>query len=199
MRTGTELLDPKKSYTVKQTFDIFHKSKSDINEHLPTLRRYGILVDHITELGVRYGGSLIAWVIAHPKIIRAYDHGNFRQFQGKRFEKWCKELDIDYRFTIADTRKITIEPTDLLFIDTLHTYKQLKKELELHGNKAKKFIIFHDTVTYGKVGQGKKFIGQKGEGKGILYAINEFLEEYPEWKKIKSYKNCNGLLIIGKD
>ena len=29
--------------------------RSDINEHLPTLLKYGKLVDHITEFGVRGG------------------------------------------------------------------------------------------------------------------------------------------------
>lgn len=189
--TGTELLDPQKEYTPEEAFRIFSTKKSDVYEHLPTLRRFGSQVDHITEFGVRYGGTLIAWVLAKPKIIRAYENAHFRQFQGERFIKWCEKLGIDYKFVSADTTKTTIEPTDLLFIDTRHTYTQLKTELELHGSKVSKYIIFHDTVTFGKVGQDKK-------DKGILFAIDEFLAQHPQWQRIKSYQNCNGLLVIGK-
>ena len=48
---------------------------------------------------------------------------------------------IDFLFTEADVLKIEIEETDLLFIDTYHAYQQIKGEFELHGNKAKKYII----------------------------------------------------------
>ena len=36
-------------------------TRSDINEHLPTLLKYGKLVDRITEFGVRGGYSTLAW------------------------------------------------------------------------------------------------------------------------------------------
>jgi hypothetical protein len=53
----------------------------------------------------------------------------------------------------------------------------------LHGNKARKYIGFHDTTTY-------EFIGErytKGddwfeEGKGLWKAIEEFLEVNPHWE-----------------
>ena len=55
----------------------------------------------------------------------------------------CADLGIDFSFHVADTRKIEIEETDLLFIDTEHNYEQIQKELELHGNKARKFILVY--------------------------------------------------------
>ena len=48
-------------------------TRSDINEHLPTLLKYGKAVDHITEFGVRGGCSTLAWWCAEPKVLRCYD------------------------------------------------------------------------------------------------------------------------------
>ena len=86
---------------------------------------------------------------------------------------------------------VEIEPTDLLFIDTLHNYSQLKKELELHAGNVKKYIIFHDTVTYG-------FVGESGDPKGIAFAINEFLNENPGWYVREQWMNNNGLLVVAR-
>ena len=42
---------------------------SDINEHLPTLKKYSQYCDHITELGVRGIVSTWAFLVAKPKKI----------------------------------------------------------------------------------------------------------------------------------
>ena len=96
---------------------------------------------------------------------------------------------IKANYLIADTREITIEETDMLFIDSLHTYDQLKKELGLHGNKAKKYLVFHDTFTYGLKGEIAGTVG-------LLPAIIEFIIENPCWF-FKIHKiNNNGLIVL---
>ena len=87
---------------------------------------------------------------------------------------------------LGNTLEIEIEPTDLLFIDTLHTYDQLIKELELHGNKSKKFIIIHDTETFG--GNKKK--------KGLEHAYKEFLTNNENWSLLEHFANNNGLTVL---
>ena len=44
----------------------------------------------------------------------------------------------------GDTAKVTIDPTDLLFIDSLHTGEHLRKELFRHHLKVNKYnyILF---------------------------------------------------------
>jgi len=171
------------------------EQSSDINEHLPTLRDLALECNHITEMGVRgivstwafveglrSGGKLISIDIQYPAIYG----GNLQPVIDV-----CKEKGIDFTFRLGDTRKIEIEPTDLLFIDTLHRYTQLKIELELHADKARKYIVFHDVVSFGEFD-----VGEGGIDGGIMKAINEFLEENKNWKIKKLYKNCNGLLII---
>jgi len=86
---------------------------------------------------------------------------------------------------------IEIEETDLLFLDTTHVYSQLKKELELHSDKARKYICFHDTTSYETKGEDGK------EGTGIWKAIEEFLEDNKDkWILQERFTNNNGFTII---
>jgi hypothetical protein len=169
------------------------EQSSDISEHLPTLRDLALECNHITEMGVRgivstwafveglkSGGKLISIDIQYPAIYG----GNLQPVIDT-----CKEKGIDFTFRLGDTRKIEIEQTDLLFIDTLHRYTQLKIELELHADKARKYIVFHDTTNF-------ETIGENEIDKGLWLAIEEFLAEHKEWKLRKRYTNNNGLTII---
>lgn len=158
-------------------------TKSDINEHLPILKEYGEKVDHITEMGVRDIVSTYALLMAKPKRMVSYDIIYVDTIH-------IHELapDTTYDFIVADTTKIVIEPTDLLFIDTLHSYDQLKKELELHANKTSQFIILHDTEKFGTN-------GERG-GVGLMPALNEFLQTNKEWITHLTLDNNNGLTIL---
>jgi len=166
---------------------------SDINEHLPTLRDLAMECNHITEMGVRgivstwafveglkKGGKLISIDIQYPAIFG----GDLQPVIDE-----CKTKGIDFTFRLGDTRKIEIEPTDLLFIDTLHRYTQLKIELQLHADKARKYLVFHDTTNF-------ETTGELGIDKGLWLAIEEFIIEHKEWILKKRYTNNNGLTIL---
>jgi hypothetical protein len=151
---------------------------SDINEHLEVLYEYAQKCDHITELGVRTGTSTRAFLNAHKTLI-SYDIIQDEHVQSLFYA--ASKL-FHARYHNADTLNLEIEPTDLLFIDTDHTYSQLSKELELHGNKARKYIIFHDTTTYGNE---------------LVPAIFEFMDlNHGGWIIDKHFKHNNGLTIL---
>jgi hypothetical protein len=168
---------------------------SDIYEHLPTLKRYAESCDHVTEMGVRWATSTYALMMGHPKTMVSIDIFPLERFgvSTDRLYELAKEEGIDYKFVVGDTRAIEIDPTDLLFIDTLHNYNQLKKELEIHADKARKYIIFHDTTSF-------EFIGEVLDGgppaKGLWPAIEEFLKDNPHWRILERYTNNNGLTIF---
>ena len=170
-----------------------HKSetKSDINEHLPTLKRYADECDHIIEMGVRDAVSTYAFIMGKPKRLISYDIVPLENYGINVGE--LKEVallnGVDFEFRLENTLKIQIEETDLLFLDTDHTYKQVKSELDLHGNKSKKYIIFHDTTTF-------EFRGMNGDTIGIWPAIEEFILENPHWVIHKRFTNNNGLTIL---
>lgn len=161
---------------------------SDINEHLPTLKKYAEECEHITEMGVRWIVSTYAFLMGKPKKMVSYDINFINTDQIKEMVK----NDTEFEFKVADTTNLEIETTDLLFIDTLHNYNQLKIELELHGNKAKKYLIFHDTTLF-EYGDEKH---NESEKKGLWPAIEEFLEVNPHWEILERYTNNCGLTIL---
>lgn len=160
--------------------------ESDIYFHLPKLKEYATKCSHVTELGTRKGNSTLAFLSARSEIVISYDLDKWDDIF--ILEDWAKKENINYEFIQANDLEIEIEPTDLLFIDTLHTGEQLFKELFLHADKANKYLIFHDTVTYWDKGMWG--------GSGMGWAITEFIQNNPEWKEVYRSEENNGLLIL---
>ena len=173
---------------------------SDINEHLPTLRKYAEQCSHITEFGVREVVSIWAYLDAGTKTIRGYDIKESPNYKDALL--YAKANSIDLKFIKADTLKTTIEETEFLFIDTLHTYQQLLSELTKHHGYVSKYIGFHDVVTFGYLNEqpGKKikdYCNLAGDPQqGLMPAILEFMYENPEWQLDFFSKENNGLLIL---
>lgn len=170
--------------------------QTDINEHLPVLRKYAEQCEHIIELGLRYGNSTVAFLAARPKKLISYD----MQYNDKMdyLKMIAAENDIDFEIRIEDAtpeddRESTVGETDLLLIDTNHHERQCKAELKMHAHKVRKFIIFHDVQTFGFGMTG----GQGGEG-GLWLAIDPFLLAHPEWQIVENLTNNNGLLVISR-
>ncbi len=92
----------------------------------------------------------------------------------------------------------------MLFIDTLHTYNQLIQELDLHSNKVLKYIILHDTLTFGRKDEdvyshASDLIKNKlTEKMGLMTAIEDFLitTNGNNWEIHDHYDNNNGLTIL---
>jgi len=82
----------------------------------------------------------------------------------------------------------------LAFIQTI------KAELELHSSKVKKYIILHDTVLFGTIDELGSYDAwgweNQYEKKGLLPALDEFLENNKEWIKHEVFTNNNGLTIL---
>lgn len=174
-------------------------SPSDINEHLPVIKKYAEECEHITEMGVRYFVSTWAFLAAKPKKIICYDiltdldmsifNSNLSELSRK-----AEGANVDFSFFKADVLNIQIEETDLLLIDTYHEYNQIKQELKLHGSKVRKYLIFHDTTTFGEFGETFKLPNTIG----IWPAIEEFMLENKEWRIDQRLTNNNGLTILKK-
>lgn len=164
---------------------------SDINEHIPTLIKYGKECEHITEMGVRWITSTWAFLYANPKELCSYDIYDPINWGADINEvyKIADQNNVKFNFYLSDVTKISITPTDLLFIDTWHVYDQLKVELNLHSQHAKKYIILHDTESF-------KYKGESENYKGLWYAIEEFLEANHCWKIHEHFSNNNGLTIL---
>lgn len=166
----------------KTLYDEYRVAKtinSDIYAHLPRIN--DLLKDCSTaiEMGVRDGQSTRAFLINDYLKLRSYDL--YLDPYVQTLFGVAKTTGMDCQYIQANTLEIEIEECDLLFIDTDHTYIQLSQELKLHGNKATKYLVFHDTVTYSRE---------------LLPAIFEFMADNPHWKIKQQYSDCNGLTIL---
>ena len=172
----------------------------DISEHLPTLREYASKSNHVTEMGVRDGASTIAIGAGKPKTMRSYDI--VERGRMKKVETLLEESKIDFKFILGDVLESKIEETDMLFIDTLHTYNQLSLELELHQSKVKKYIILHDTTSFGekdeRIYAHASYVVKAMQFKkaGLMTAVKDFLKRNKNWCIEKQYTNNNGLTIL---
>jgi hypothetical protein len=197
------------------TFDLEQKvnqlftTPSDINEHIPTIIRYGQECNHITEMGVRGIISTWAWLAAAPKKLIAYDIENPIKWGGEIQDVYdtAKAYNLDFTFIESDVLKLEIEETDLLFLDTLHIHNQLKSELKLHSSKVKKYICFHDTTSYETRNElpiehhpdYRDILGHDYDRnkQGLWSVVEDFLEENKSvWKLKERFTNNNGFTII---
>jgi hypothetical protein len=170
--------------TIDERYQWACETPSDINSLVPTLLRYGKECGHITEFGVRTGVSTSAWLMARPKELVLYDIGDYPA------EIILLALKEGIRITSiqADTSHVSIEPTDLLFVDTVHNGDHVLHEIAKNHEQVRKYLIFHDTLTYGDVGESG--------GRGIISALNEFLVAHPEWRIREQINESNGLTVL---
>lgn len=166
---------------------------SDISAHLPMLEFFARDCSHITEFGTRYAYSTVAFINglmksgnSNPKLV-CYDLDKMacidviaESVKGFVDVQFCKRSTAD--------PTLWIEETDFLFIDTLHTYEQVKDEL-IQADRVKRYIGFHDTFTDWEV-------SREWGGPGIGLAITEFLDSHPEWKMIYRVEFNHGLIIL---
>jgi hypothetical protein len=185
---------------------------SDINEHLPTLYKYGSKCSHITECGVRNVVSSYAFAMAlldKPSAtliqvdpIKGPSLDNFKQ--------QCLTKNINTVFYEQSDLECPLEPTELLFIDTWHVYGQMKRELNRWHSLVSKYIILHDTTVDAFIGETIR-MNMNAEvqsqqtnipiveiKRGIWPAVEEFLKTNSEWVICEKYENNNGLTILSK-
>lgn len=197
---------------VNQKFIQLSNISTDINEHLPTLEKYARECETILELGVR--GVTSSWAFSHgllnnnkpnkKLIMNDIDECNILELLYKTANT---DLKINY-YWINDLNLNLDHEVDLTFIDTWHVYAQLKRELAKFSKITKKYIIMHDTTVDEWLGEsirngwnGYDQSIQSGFlvneiNKGLWPAIEEFLQDNPDWKLRERFTNNNGLTIL---
>lgn len=164
------------------------EGSSDISAHLPLLQWLAGKCSHVTEFGVRDAYSTAAFIGGCCGRVVSYDINRSTAVD----ELMNTELPCKWEFHQQNTIDPTlrIEETELLCIDSLHTFSQIQKELELHGNKSTKYLVFHDTFS-----QGKHSLDVPG-AEGINRAIAEFLQNNVSWSKTYEVNFNHGLTIL---
>ena len=172
--------------------------KSDINEHQLAINELASGCEHITEFGVRNVVSTWALLAARPKRLVCYD---IHDCPVGDVAEAAPDSGTDFSFSVADVLSIDIEQTDMLMIDTLHTYHQLLSELSRHAGRVRRWIVMHDTETFGLVDEHIYYPSspQENHGKtGLVAAIDDFLASDSSWERKRVYTHNNGLTVLGK-
>lgn len=181
---------------VEEKYHYLCNAPSDINEHLPTVRKYTEECDSVLELGVRWIVAAWAFIAGKPKHYVGMDLSHPSEFgadleelKTSAIQNGIESFEFIQNNDLDPNVYNNLPNFDLVFIDTDHTYEQVKNELDIYHSKANKYIILHDTVSF-------RHGGFDGDEKGIWAAIMEFLYSHPEWELWESYTNNNGLTIL---
>jgi len=191
------------------------KRKSDIHEHIPTLREYASKCESVFETGVR--GVCSSWAFAKGLMENNSETKDYLINDISPFPRQIVDVSakagINIEMKIVNNLELKFEREyDLTFIDTWHVYKQLANELDAFSPITKKYIILHDTTTFGESGEYwnihkgdvdyqsdmivKSEYSEEDCKKGLWLAVEEFLEKNKEWELEKRFTNNNGLTIL---
>lgn len=165
---------------------------TDISEHLETLRLLASRcrtpdAGGVVELGVRTGVSTIALAAGRPSRLRSADIVTPPNVE--EIGAYCLTGGVRWEFTQSDSRlAFGGMLREMTFIDTLHEGALLERELEIHAPFTSRWIVLHDTTTFGDRGE------QGGEG--LWPVVERFLERERFWSLLRRYTNNNGLTIL---
>ena len=185
---------------------------SDINQHLPTLAKYAQEAKVVLEAGVRSVVSTWAFMEGVKD-----NNSTTKRIYSVDLDwtpiapamKAAQEANIQLSFTQKDILKYELpERVDLTFIDTLHCYGQLRRELARFAPMTNKYIIMHDTTVDEFRGEPvrrgfnlntmmqKTGFTKEELQKGLWPAVEEFLQNNPEWELKERFTINNGLTIL---
>ena len=188
-RVGLVLAARPVTYALETEYLRLCAEPSDINEHLPTfvdlVKR--LRAAHVIELGTRTGVSTIGWLWG----LAATGGGLTSVDTDTRPDigEWAH-----WRYIQGDDLSavvfVQLDPADIVFIDTSHTYDQTLAELNLYRWLVKPggVIVCHDT----------ELAQPEDAPPRPLYPVRTAIETFVtdtgfEWT---NHRNCFGLAVI---
>jgi hypothetical protein len=199
---------------VKQKYTYLCNIRTDINEHLPTLYNYATKCESIIELGVR--GCISSWafifgLLNNNSSTKKLLLNDISPCNINELLYVTQNLNVDVKYEWINDLELEVkENVDLTFIDTWHIYGQLKRELNKYSLITNKYIIMHDTTVDEIDGETIRCGYDLNEqlktsgftveeiNCGLGKAIDEFLNNNPNWRLLEKYTNNNGLTILEK-
>lgn len=186
---------------IEELYQRHYKQGTAISAHLPRLRHLAEGCELAVEFGVKRGFSTTALLLSaqHVLSVDLVQHTELRVLR--------RYADEDHWiFLQGDTREIDIPECDLLFVDADHTYASVHAELTRHADKVQRWLIFHDTITFGSVAADGETglprwqpVGGRSvplEHLGIRPAIDELMIRDPSWRIYMHYTDSHGLLVL---
>ncbi len=184
---------------------------SDINEHIPILYQLSKNCSSAVEIGVR--DMVATWGLLHglsesSSSIKSYTGIDLAYPPMKNFilaKQLSKKNGISFNFIHDNDMNIKPVQADLLFIDSLHTYRHLSYELEKFSPAIRKYIAMHDTSEpWGDFDEPSYVQSDDFEypafidttKRGLWLAVEDFLNRHPEWQLQERHLNNHGFTVL---
>ncbi len=186
--------------TVEQMYQEHVATQTAMTVHLPRLRALAEGLPLAVEFGVKRGASSSALLLGAAHVI-SYDVVETREalrLKQAAGDRWS--------YRLQSTLTAVVPACDLLFVDSLHTYDQVDRELTRHADYVRRYLVFHDVLTFGSVGAkgetgAQLWTYRAGESVpqvalGIRPAIDALMIRDRSWQIVASYTDSHGLLVL---
>lgn len=210
---ASHLLDTIRNPTLERVYAYYASLtplECDIGEHMHVLKRLAMECPIVTEIGL--GNVVSTWallqgLVKNPAEKRSYTGIDIRFPPIDNMllaQKLAEDKGIIFSFRLGNDLRIEMLPTDLLFIDSMHTYCHLTYELETFSPYVRKYIAMHDTSEPWGDRDDHEYVGDYSEypphynrfKRGLWAAVEDFLKTHPEWTLHERRLNCHGFTIL---
>lgn len=182
---------------IRDIYELYRRRSEDagnITEHLPLLYSLSLQSEGVAEFGVEHGVSTSALIAGQSKrrqlrLPAGYDGYDITPACESVIDRLASCCIEPVRCNFHRGSAATAQPVacGLLFIDSLHNAETVQLELQRHLHGVKRYVAFHDTVTYGEV-------GEKG-GPGLLYGM-QLVTNSPDWVLLYDSPRNNGMAVF---
>lgn len=161
----------------------------DLDRHFPKLRELAAGCERVVEFSSRRESG-IALLAGAPKSYCGYN----AEMNDPMFMAMVKACAGRSKTTLAptsDSRAIeTMEPCDVLFLNSPQTKADLSNELVKFAPNVRRFIALHDTLIHGRVGESG--------AQGMWTGMKIFLHKQPDWFVAYHTNEQFGLTVLGR-
>jgi hypothetical protein len=182
--------------SIEELYQWVRRIPRDLNEHSEQLKVVAYNSRHVTEFTKRRESTLY-FLAGRPEYLISYNAEGTDPMMTVIKNTVVRDTGEEghISFTIntgnVDSLLVDIDETDALFLDTEANYVRLSEELKKHSSKVRKFIVIHDTMINGELGDDGKL--------GLNYALREFVKENPQWKVYSFSPAQYGLTVLTCD
>lgn len=188
-----------KAQTLPAVYDKLATMPRDLDRHMPKLRELAASVANVTEFSKRRESTVAllrglmdaaAKSTTTSPVVMLTTYNTEQDWLMQRLPKFERGGVGLAMAPLASDQVPKIEPTDLLFIDSRHTYATLYGELQRYAPAVRRYIVCHDTRLHSERGEDG--------GPGLLTALRQYMLDHPEWSVVWHTDDQYGLTVLGR-
>jgi hypothetical protein len=177
---------------VNPSYDLFQQAAQN-NKQLYTLLKFACRCDHVSSFIMNTYESGVAFLTAKPNTIRMYGIATIDESNKQTLTNIAKELEVDFKL---DALTDTIEPTDLLYINTPAEGNYRAMELGKYADQVRKYILLPNTVVNAHQASNNIKLNDGINPIGLVFGINHFLQAKDNWFILEHDDITPGMTVL---